>query len=102
MKELVTRGANGRLFQILSDDRTVWVNDDHGSAVGRFSATGVDVHVSAEEQMERGQQCLDCVAGEPFKPPRRSLWERFRASMLFFYGVEVPGDLVRNLREDQD
>jgi hypothetical protein len=66
-------------FEILSDGRTVWVNTPSG-CIGRFSAKGVDVHKLPEEQMEGGQ-CLDCTTDPD--------WDRFKASMLHYYGIEV-------------
>ena len=78
-------GRNGPV-EILWNGSTVWVNDTFGCCIGRFSALGVDVHRSGEEQMVSGQQCLDCINDlEPVEA-----WMRFLTSMKRFHGVIVP------------
>lgn len=72
-------------YEIESDGRVVWVNSDSGECVGRFSAKGVDVHRSIEDQMRGESQCLDCCHGLPFD----EMWARFLASMRQFYAVEI-------------
>lgn len=72
--------------QIQSDGKTCWVNGPSGDCIGRWSPSGVDVHRSAEEQLEGRGQCLDCV-------PHGS-WPYFVTSMLKHYGVEVPSDMI--------
>ena len=79
------RGRNGPV-EIWWDGRTVWVNDQSGCCIGRFSALGVDVHRTGEQQMATGQQCLDCV--HDLGPT--DAWERFRTSMQQCHGVTVP------------
>ena len=49
-------GRNGPV-EICWDGRTVWVNDQSGCCIGRFSALGVDVHRTGEQQIATGQQC---------------------------------------------
>lgn len=72
--------------QMLTDGKTIWVNDNTGCCIGRFSARGVDVHNTGANQMKLDKQCLDCFhEGSP-----TALWERFRSSMLTHHGVEIP------------
>lgn len=71
--------------EVLWDGRTVWVNDATGCCIGRLSRFGVDVHRSGPEQVEDGQQCLDCV----HLPPVLA-WPRFILSMAQHHGVLVP------------
>lgn len=78
-------GRNGPV-EILWNGSTVWVNDTFGCCIGRFSALGVDVHRSGEEQMVSGQQCLDCV--HDLDP--REAWSRFLQSMEIHHGVRIP------------
>jgi hypothetical protein len=70
--------------EIMSDGRTVWVNDAFCN-VGRFSRTGVDIHKTADEQMKTGTQCLDCKAGST----TRADWEHFKSTMLRIYGADI-------------
>lgn len=35
---------DGRLFEVASDGRTIWVNADDGMLIGRFSQNGIEVH----------------------------------------------------------
>jgi hypothetical protein len=78
------------VLEIISDSRTVWINDDSGCCVGRFSKFGVDVHRTGDEQAAGAPQCLDCVhEGTPL-----ALWEHFRESMLLHYGVFVRPELA--------
>lgn len=87
MEEILI-GKDGRLFQLLVDHQTVWVNADDGMAVGRFSKFGVDVHHDAETQMRLGTQCLACV--HDFPPAEG--WQVFVDKMEEHYGVRVPDD----------
>lgn len=80
------RNAQGRVFELLSDDRTVWINADDGISVGRFSRTGVDVHRDAAGQMETGEQGLACALD---LPPAEA-WGVFVAAIEEHYGVRVP------------
>lgn len=91
MKEQILQSSEGRMFQVLTDGRSVWVNAYDGSAVGRFGPGGVDVHRPVAEQRTKGQ-CLDCVPAKGFGPPARELWERFQRRMREFYGLELDDD----------
>jgi len=73
-------------YEILWDERTVWVNDETGCCIGRFSRFGVDVHKTGDEQMSSGSQCLDCI----HDLPHPEAWDRFVASMQTHHGVAVP------------
>ena len=74
-----------RRFNTTWDGKTVWVNDA-GGCVGRFSKFGIDVHLTAEEQMESGKQCLHCTHTKPSEPD----WLKFKDMMLSVYGTVVP------------
>lgn len=71
-------------YEILSDGRTVWVNDSFIN-VGRFSRNGIDIHHRAEEQILSGKQCLDCKAG----PCTDADWDHFQKGMMFHFGVLI-------------
>jgi len=76
--------------EIVWDGRTVWVNSGKdGSSIGRFSQFGVDVHVTATEQVETGKQCLGCSKDGSAKG-----WETFCALMAKHYNVTVPAESV--------
>lgn len=72
-------------MEITSNGKTVWVNDDEGVCLGRFSRFGIDVHKDFAGQVASDTQCLDCKAG----PVNREDWERFKAGMLSFHNVTV-------------
>lgn len=71
--------------EIISDGTTVWVNAPDGGCIGRFSKRGVDVHLSADEQIRQGRQCLDCTHGKPGPAE----WHRFKTGMQKHHGVAV-------------
>lgn len=85
----VLPGHDGRIFEVVTDGRTVWVNADDGMSVGRFSKRGVDVHADAQTQMETGRQCLACVHDLP--PPEA--WDVFVGELAEHYGIALPDDL---------
>jgi hypothetical protein len=68
--------------EIVSDGRCVWVNDDQGACIGRFSKRGVDVHRTLAEQLAEGKQCLVCSHGT-------ADWDVFVSAMLEHHGVAV-------------
>lgn len=73
-------------YQIEWDGRCVWINDNTGCCIGRFTRNGVDVHRTGPEQVGTGQQCLDC-----FNDADPSLaWSRFVDSMRVHHRVEIP------------
>jgi hypothetical protein len=76
------------LVEIIWSPTTVWVNDDSGCCIGRFSPVGVDVHKTGAEQEAGGEQCLDCITG---LPPQAS-WDRFVGSMLKHHDVVIPAE----------
>lgn len=73
------------MFELLSDGKTVWLNADDGTSVGRFSKWGVDVHHDAEAQLRLGTQCLACVHD---LPPAEG-WEVFVDKISKHYGVTI-------------
>lgn len=73
-------------FEITWDGRCVWINDQTGCCIGRFTPRGVDVHKTGPEQLASGTQCLDCF--DDAEPARA--WERFVRSMQQHHGVTVP------------
>ncbi len=82
------RSTSGRLFEIVTDGSTVWVNADDGMSVGRFGRRGVDVHRDVAGQLETGEQCLACIHGLPHAEG----WEMFRSAIAEHYGIAVPED----------
>jgi hypothetical protein len=74
--------------EIVWDGRCVWVNDDTGCCIGRFTRMGVDVHKTGPDQLETGQQCLDCFHDAD---PRKS-WNRFVVSMRAHHAIDIPAD----------
>lgn len=70
--------------EIVSDGRTVWVNDATGSCVGRFGPMGVDVHNAVAEQSVKGQ-CHYCT----HERPTGAEWDRFVDLMRVRHNVDV-------------
>lgn len=72
--------------EIISDGKTVWVNDSSGCCIGRFSRNGIDVHHTGKVQMDTGYECIDC------KPGRTTIedWKAFQKGMKEHHGVTVP------------
>jgi hypothetical protein len=71
--------------EIISDGRTVWINESAGMCIGRFSARGIDIHQGAAAQLRGEPQCLDCAHGLPFD----EAWERFKTSIHHHHGVVI-------------
>lgn len=70
---------------------TVWVAGPDGSCLGRFSKKfGLDVHTSAEAQLDGAAQCLYCT----HSPAGPEDWKIFRAKMLEHHGIEVPENFI--------
>lgn len=67
------------------DGKTVWVNNDQGCCIGRFSKHGIDVHHDIKTQMEEGKVCQDCKPG----PTTIDDWRCFQASMLAHYKIVI-------------
>lgn len=76
--------AKGQL-QVMSDSRTVWVNDNTGCCVGRFAWAGIDVHHPSDRQIELGKQCLDCKKG----PTTFLDWRHFQDAMFTIYATVI-------------
>ena len=72
--------------EIIWDGRSVWVNDETGCCIGRFTRRGVDVHKTGPDQVATGIQCLDCF--HDVEPAHA--WDRFVRSMKLHHGVSVP------------
>ncbi len=66
--------------QITTDGKTVWINSPE-VCLGRFSPQGIDVHRTAEQQIESGISCLACTP-EPD-------WDSFVASMKESHDITV-------------
>lgn len=77
--------------QIDTDGRTVWVNNDRGYCIGRFSAKGIDVHTTGQDT-----HCLYCEVGvAPFAShPDHGQWLVFIAKMKEHYDVDVPENVL--------
>jgi hypothetical protein len=71
--------------EILSDGSRVWVNNDQGMCVGRFSLAGVDIHKDYAAQASGEGQCLDCIPG----PTDLKAWRIFQTLMHRHYSVGV-------------
>lgn len=73
--------------QVSACGTTVWVHGLDGSTVGRFSKRfGMDVHTTAEKQLEGHPQCLHCT----HSPPSLEDWLAFVELMAQHHGVVVP------------
>lgn len=72
-------------YQVQSSTHTVWVNGPDGSCVARFSRAGIDIHKPAREQMETGEQCLDCKPGWTTKED----WIYFTGRVQELFGVDI-------------
>lgn len=68
-----------------SDGRTVWINGPDGSCLGRFGTMGIDIHRSADDQMDGMGECLFCTHG----PTTEQHWEQFVHGMLQHHGVRI-------------
>lgn len=83
MKETMSNG-----HQVQWDGRTVWVNSGFdGCSIGRFTPAGVDVHRTAQEQMDGAAQCLKCL-----RSAGPEEWAMFRDLMEMHYGVTIPDE----------
>ncbi|AXQ69329.1 hypothetical protein HOU02_gp396 [Caulobacter phage CcrBL9] len=47
-------------YDVVVSHDTVWVNDAVGMCIGRFGPRGIDVHATAQDQLE-GAHCLACA-----------------------------------------
>lgn len=72
--------------EVIWDGRCVWINDETGCCIGRFTRRGVDVHKTGPEQLATRTQCLDCFHDvDPV-----DAWDRFVQSMRKHHSVSVP------------
>jgi hypothetical protein len=71
--------------EIMSDGKTVWINDSNGCNIGRFCRNGIDIHYSGDQQIALGHQCLDCKIG----PCTDADWEHFKVGMSKSYAVVI-------------
>lgn len=71
--------------QIISDGKTVWVNDHNGHCTGRFSKFGIDVHKSFELAGMGSSECLHCT----HEKPDFSGWMDFVKAMEKHHGVLI-------------
>ena len=83
-------------IQTLSDGKTVWINDDEGTCLGRFSKFGIDVHKSARHQAG-GSHCLECKLG----PTTAADWELFTKAMDRYHKVTVKNDVMPGFIRDE-
>jgi hypothetical protein len=83
---IAKRSDGGNEVQVQWDGRTVWVNDNEGMCIGRYSSVaGVDIHHAYEKQCD-GKLCLDCRPGVIGDEG----WAVFVAGMQEHHHVEVP------------
>jgi hypothetical protein len=73
-------------IQLLTDGYTCWAHTADGERIGRWSRLGIDIHLTLEEQLKQGRECLECVRG--------GSWERFREGMQRHYGIDIPEDFL--------
>jgi hypothetical protein len=82
--EMKSMDTKQEAAEIISDGRTVWVNDEVGN-IGRFSWTGIDVHPTIIEQMDGASECLACTHGLTHLAD----WRNFQSLMKQHYHVDV-------------
>lgn len=70
--------TTSELFLIETDGRVVWVNGQHG-LLGRFSPTGIDVHVNGK--------CKDDSCVTEYCTPKH--WRDFQQKMMIHHGIDV-------------
>lgn len=75
-------------FEVISDRRTVWANDAHGTCLARFGPFGVDIHVDHAAQMRGEPQCLDCTHHKP----DISAWRTFQTLVRRYHGIGIGDD----------
>lgn len=87
------QGKDGRSYEICTDQlgKRVWINADDGSAVARFNtATGVDIHNTARDQLAGAPECLWCTHS---KPDYRT-WQEFVKKVNSLFGIELSIDTI--------
>ena len=80
---------NSTAYQLMTDGRTVWVNDSFALCIGRLSPIGMDVHAKSEQQ-RKGEHCLDCRSVRGLSAQDR--WKAFVESMRVHHNVVLPED----------
>lgn len=74
---LIEQFTTSDLFEIITDGRTVWINN--AVLLGRFSRMGIDVHVHGR-----------CLEGSCFPGPcYLSHWQQFKELMQKHHNIEV-------------
>ncbi len=73
-------------IQIESNDTHVWVNTT--GAIGRFNKNGFEVHKKPEEQMETGEECIECYHGKT----EVIHWRRWVQEMKKHHDVDIDDD----------
>lgn len=89
----ITVARDGRQYEICLDalGRRLWINADDGSAIARFNtATGVDVHNTASDQIAGAPECLWCTHGRP----DYQTWQGFVESVNEHFGVLLSIDAI--------
>lgn len=77
-------------FEIFTDGRTVWINASDGSSVGRFGRMGIDIHTSADDQMNGAPQCLACT----HERTTVSDWHKFQVLMKQHFDIDIDVSLM--------
>lgn len=72
-------------FEIISDGRTMWVNASDGCNIGRFSRRSMEIHRNFKDQIETGEECLNCTHGLS----DLNTWKNFKLGMLKHYGLKI-------------
>ena len=77
-------------YQVLWDERRVWVHNSQGDCIGRFDARmGIDIHNSTANQIVSSIQCLFCTHGIQSKES----YNLFVEKMKEFHGLSIPSSL---------
>jgi hypothetical protein len=71
--------------QVSGDGKTVWVDDNMGGCIARFSKHGIDIHATTEQQIETGLPCLFCT----HVVPGPSDWDLFVKKVRELHGVKI-------------
>lgn len=84
-------------YEIVSDDRIVWINDSNGHCIARFGMFGVDIHkaltpVNNGPASDDDKHCLFCS----FKRTGVKDWEIFKSKVREFFDLTV-SDVYRPL-----
>lgn len=79
-------------YEILANDKTVWINSMSGECLARFDKRfGIDIHHSVDNQQKNGLQCLFCVHGKMNEPD----WKIFIIEVKKNYGITIDKKILQ-------